>query len=243
MISELLDDRYSKEKARKLQLKYLSKVQNAILLKLKLQDLTKIKLIAGVDISYFSKKNQEFGIACSVLWDLRANKVIEKQFAQGKIDFPYIAGYLGFRECKLLAKVIGKLKNTFDVVMCDGHGKIHPRRFGEAVQLGIALDIPTIGVAKSPYIGHSDWKKLERKKGNKTPVLKKNLKQEKKSRQELLGYAICLRDGSKPVFISEGYKIDIHLALEIALNASKKHHRLPEPLFLADHLSQRKIRD
>jgi deoxyribonuclease V len=243
MMPELLNDHYSTEEAKDLQLKYQSMIQKISPPKLDVRDLGTIKLIAGVDISFFSKAKQEYGIACAVLWNLKEKEVIEKAFALGKINFPYTAGYLGFRECKLLAKALSKLKNQYDMVMCDGHGKIHPRRFGEAVQLGIALDISTMGVAKSPFVGFSEWVSIERRKGNKTPVWAKNPQEVELAEQEVLGYAMCVRDNSKPVFISEGYKVNIDLALKIALQTSDEHHRLPKPLFLADSYSRQKVRD
>ncbi len=241
MKSDLLNDHCSIEEAKAIQLKYNSEVQNPPNPTLGVRELRKIEKIVGVDISYLSKRGQEFGIACAVLWNLREERVIEKAFAQDKINFPYIAGYLGFRECPLLAKALEKLSTKYDVVMCDGHGKIHPRRFGEAVQLGLTLNIPTIGIAKSPFIGYSDWKTLQRKKGAKRPIWNEDPRQKKKKDQELLGYAICLRDGSKPVFVSEGYRIDINLALMIALKTSGTSHRQPEPLYYADLYSKQKV--
>lgn len=241
MKSPLLKDRYSTEEAKALQIKYKSGIQKESFEKLNIRDLEKIKFIVGVDISYYSNGDQEFGVACAVLWGIKDKKVIEYSFATGKIHFPYIAGFLGFRECRLMANAIFELKGEYDLIMCDGHGKIHPRRFGEAVQLGVALNIPTIGVAKSPFIGYSEWETLERKKGNKTPVWNEKSQRKDSGKREILGYAICLRDGSKPVFVSEGYKINIDLALKIALKTSNTHHRLPEPLFLADSYSRQKL--
>jgi deoxyribonuclease V len=242
MILKLLKDRYSTEQAKEIQLSYLSKIQKEAPSKLTLPDLNKINHIVGVDISYYYEENQEFGIACATLMNFKDLNLIETHFAKGKINFPYVAGFLGFRECKLLAKALLKIQQKYQIVMCDGHGKIHPRRFGEAVQLGLALDIPTIGVAKSPYVGYSDWKNLKRKKGNKTPVWSNEPEHKLKQGKELLGYAICLRDGSRPVFVSEGYKVDIELALEIVIKISVKNHRLPEPLYLADRFSKEKIK-
>jgi len=239
---ELLDDQYSTEEAKEIQLKYLSKIQKEAPSKLTLSDVNNINHLVGVDISYYYRDNHEFGVAGAILWDLEQKKVVEKHFTKGRIYFPYNAGFLGFRECKLLAKALVKFQEKFQIVLCDGHGKIHPRRFGEAVQLGVALDIPTVGVAKSPYIGYSDWENLKRSKGNKTPVWNYNPKNKVSKEQELLGYAICLKDGSRPVFVSEGYKVDIELALEIVIKISFKNHRLPEPLYLADRFSKEEIK-
>ena len=204
--------------------------------------LADIKLVVGVDISYFIHNNKEFGVSCAVLWNLSTNKMEYGTFAKDKIKFPYKPGFLGFRECKLLAKAIYKLPRRPDVIMCDGHGIIHPRRFGEAVQLGMAIDIPSIGIAKNPFIGYSDWTTMKRKRGNKIPIWAYDPNLITDSKQELLGYAICLNNNLKPVFISPGYKTTLNLTTEIVLKTTKEH-RQPEPLFLADFLSRREIDD
>jgi len=240
MITELLNDCYTQEEAKYLQIKYRKKIEKETIKKLELKDINKIKYIVGVDISYFTKNEKELGIACATLWDIKENELVESKYAKDKVNFPYISGFLGFRECKLSANAILKFPKKYDIVITDGHGIIHPRRFGEAVHLGIALDIPTIGIAKNPFIGYSKWQSLQREKGNKTPVWNDNPNLLNSSEKELLGYAICLRDHSKPVFVSEGYKVDIALAIELVLKLTKEH-RLPEPLFLADKFSRRKI--
>jgi deoxyribonuclease V len=240
MREELLKDSYSRERAKVLQEKYQKVVEKETIKKNRLNKRETISHLAGVDVSYFSQNKKELGIACAIIWNLIENKIVETSYAKNEIKFPYIPGFLGFRECKVLSNALLKLSENVDVVLCDGHGIIHPKRFGEAVQLGIALDIPTIGVAKNPFIGYCNWKSLKRKKGNKTPVWNYNPSKIKSSELELLGYAVCLRDHSKPVFISEGYRVDIKLAIEVVLDATKTH-RLPEPLFLADKYSRKRI--
>ncbi|MHA2324530.1 MAG: endonuclease V, partial [Promethearchaeota archaeon] len=159
----------------------------------------------------------------------------------GQIKFPYKSGYLGFRECKLLSQVIEKLPSKPDLVLCDGHGIIHPKRFGEAVHLGFALDIPTIGVAKNPLIGYFNWGKLDKIKGNKVSIWTDNPKDVPvDSLNHLLGYLICLNNNSKPVFISKGYKTTLDLAVNICLDTTK-NHRQPEPLYLADRYSRDEV--
>jgi len=161
-------------------------------------------------------------------------------FSKSAIKFPYISGFLGFRECSILVKAIEILPEIPDVIMCDGHGIIHPRRFGEAVQLGFALNIPSFGVAKNPFIGYSEWKSLERKLGKKTPIWAFNPKKTNTHSPELLGYAVCLNNAMKPIFISSGYNINLEVAIKIALKTTKKHQQ-PEPLYLADRLSRKEI--
>ncbi|MFX0072492.1 MAG: endonuclease V [Candidatus Hermodarchaeota archaeon] len=227
------------EEAKALQEKYSLKIKNQ---EKNSESLSykNIRRIAGVDISYFNKENQDWGVSCAVLWDIHENTKRIHTFHVDKIKFPYKAGFLGFRECRLFAHAIAKLKQKPDLILCDGHGIIHPKRFGEAAQLGVALDIPTIGVAKKPFIGDSDWKNMIRKKGEKAPIWTAEQDISEESSQELLGYAICLNNNMKPVFVSIGYKINIDLAIKVVLNSSQ-NHRQPEPLFLAHKLSKEKL--
>ncbi|MHA2281450.1 MAG: endonuclease V [Promethearchaeota archaeon] len=237
--NELLGNNYTFEQAELIQYKYQHLIKNSSGAK-NIVDSTSIKTIAGADISYYSENNIEHGVACAVNWSLEDESIVECSFENDIIKIPYKPGFLGFRECRLLVKVISKLHKKPDLVLCDGHGKIHPRRFGEAVHLGYALNLPTVGVAKNPFIGYSKWNEIDRLKANKTPVWA--TKQEDETdilSNELLGYAVCLKNDTKPVFISQGYKIQLDTAVTICL-ATTRDHRQPEPLYLADHLSREK---
>ncbi len=235
--NELLRNNYTFEQAESIQTKYQHLINNSSLNEDNI-DFKSVNTIAGVDISYYGEDKTEYGVACAVNWSIEKKSIEEYSVETGIIKFPYKPGFLGFRECSLLAKAISKLHKRPDLVMCDGHGKIHPKRFGEAVHLGFALNIPTLGVAKNPFIGYSKWKETERFKGNKTPIwANKPGSKTRKLSNELLGYAVCLKNYTKPVFISEGYKINIDIAVTICL-ATTKDHRQPEPLFLADYYSR-----
>ncbi|UCC18630.1 MAG: endonuclease V [Promethearchaeota archaeon] len=241
IIQELLRDDYSFEQAEAIQIKYQNLINTASKENY-ITNLQMINTIVGLDVSYFNKDNQEYGIACAVTWNLKQNKKENHFFYKDQINFPYKPGFLGFRECKILAKVISKLPAPPDLMMCDGHGIIHPRRFGEAVHLGFTLNIPTIGVAKNPFFGYSDWQRLEKIKGSRSNIWAKdpNTFQDPSS-NDLLGYAVCLNNGKKPVFISVGYRISLSLALKICL-AITKCNRQPEPVYLADQLSRKEIK-
>ncbi len=240
IIHELLIDSYSKEQAEVLQIKYQDLVTQPFKNEY-IKTFKSVKKIVGADISFFIKDNKNYGVACAVIWNLHLRKMESFYFAKDLIQFPYKPGFLGFRECKLLAKVILKIPNKPSIIMCDGHGKIHPRRFGEAVQLGFALNTPTIGVAKNPYVGYYKWPKIQLIKGNKAPIWANDPEiPTESSSNELLGYATCLKNGSKPVFISTGYKITLESALKICLESTTEH-RQPEPLYLADKLSRKEV--
>jgi deoxyribonuclease V len=234
MQHELLQTNISFDEAKQLQEKYRQKIKDQKLDFIKDFDVKKINWIVGVDVSYYKESLKEWGKAAAVLWDYHSNKTENHSLVKEIVNFPYKPGFLGFRECILMVKAIEKLPETPDIIMCDGHGIIHPRRFGEAVQLGLILNIPTFGVAKNPLIGFSNWKTLERKQGKRTPIWADG---PQNSSQELLGYAICLNDGMKPVFISVGFKINLNVATEIALKTTNDHKQ-PEPLHLADYLSK-----
>ena len=242
MINELLRDDYSIKQAESLQIKYQNLIKRESIKEQIGSNIDDLKTVAGVDISYYNVEGNEFGIACAVLWNIKQQKMEKYCFSRDQIKFPYKSGFLGFRECKLLAKAVLELPERPNLVMCDGHGKIHPQRFGEAVHLGVALNIPTIGIAKNPFIGYFDRNNFKKIKGNKKPIWEKDPNLTIKSSNELLGFAICLNNDSKPVFISEGYKITLDFAVKISLITSK-NHRQPEPLYLADYLSREKIRE
>ena len=240
MQHELLQTNLSLDEAERLQEKYSQKLKDQEHKILNLLDIKEINWVVGVDVSYYNESHEEWGVACAVLWNLHFNKMEYHSFAKGIIKFPYKPGFLGFRECNLFVKAIEKLPETPDIIMCDGHGIIHPRRFGEAVQLGLILNIPTFGVAKNPFMGFSEWKTLERKKENKKPIWAEDQQDSMVTNQERLGYAVCLNNDMKPVFISVGYKTTLDIAVEIALRTTKDHKQ-PEPLFLADYLSRKEI--
>lgn len=227
LIKQVLDIAEAKE----IQVKFSSLLKKRDFEKLSLKSWKSIDKITAIDVSYFFKNDIEYGIACAILWDFNENKLIETQFYEDEIKFPYIPGYLGFREVPIMVNAFNKLTSKPNVILCDGHGMIHPRRFGEATHLGLALNIPSIGIAKNPFIGQSNWKSIERNKGNKRSII---------NNDELLGYAVCLANNRKPVFISTGYMIDIELALKVALYLTK-NHRQPEPLFLADQKSRQEL--
>ena len=228
---ELLRDDIDFDTAKKIQEKYqhlsVNMWQNHIDLKKE-----NCKIVVGTDVHYYKKGVKEFGIACAVFWDVDKEEIIDCSFSEMEIKFPYKAGYLGFREAKIISQAIKYSKIKADLLMCDGHGIIHPRNFGEAVHLGLTLNISSLGIAKNPFIGFSNWKNLKKIKGSKTPIWFSDPKVQP-SNNRILGYAICLANSKKPVFLSIGFKISLEDAIEIALKTSIDHKQ-PEPLFFAD---------
>jgi deoxyribonuclease V len=227
---DLLCDDLDFETAEKIQIKYSREFfQNVD----KNEEITEnqCKVVVGTDVHYIQKEKSEWGIACAVFWDIETNEIIDSSFAETEIHFPYKSGFLGFREAKIIVQAIRKSKVKANLLMCDGHGIIHPRFFGEAVHIGLALNLPSLGVAKNPFIGFSNWKSLDKIKGTKTPIWLKD-PENNQSDNKIIGYAICLADIRKPIFLSSGIKISLKTAINIALTTTKDH-RQPQPLYLA----------
>ncbi|MCP4591321.1 MAG: deoxyribonuclease V [bacterium] len=182
-----------------------------------------IRLVAGTDLA-FSRDGRDC-LAAVVVWDMRTQAVVEQHVARRKLAFPYVPGLLSFREAPALLAALRKLKQVPDVVMCDGHGLAHPRRFGIACHLGVILGLPTIGCAKSRLVGRHDDPAPER--GQRTPL---------HDRGQRIGTVLRTRHEVKPVFVSVGHQIDLRSAERIVL-ACAMRYRLPEPTRLADRLA------
>lgn len=177
------------------------------------------KIIAGADISM--NRGSPTGHAGIVVLEYPSMQLLEEQGYSGTIPFPYIPGYLSFREVPLLLKAWQKLKHVPDVVMLDGHGIMHPRFFGVACHFGLAVNKPTLGCAKKHLVGNYD--QPERIKGNKHSV---------RYKERHVGYVLCSRDNCNPVYISPGTGMSCEQSLELT-QRSLTHYRLPEPTRLA----------
>ncbi len=184
------------------------------------------RIIAGCDISChpFSKT----GYAGIVLLDAKTLNTTEEFSLQGELTFPYVPGLLSFREGPLLLDLFERMKTVPDLIFFDGQGLAHPRRLGLACHLGLFLDTPTIGLAKTPLIGNFEEPGMER--GAHSPLLD--------DEGTPLGTALRTRTGCKPVFVSPGHHIDIPTALDWALKVTGKY-RIPEPTRLAHNLVNR----
>ena len=157
-------------------------------------------------------------IAGIVIFEFPSFKIIERKHCVSTVNFPYIPGLLTFREGPSLLEAFEKIKIEPDIILFDGQGIAHPRRMGIATHLGLFLDKPTIGCAKSKLCGN--YSSLGEKKGEYT-LLKEN--------NEILGAALRTRDRVKPIFVSPGNKIDLFTSIEIVLKCTRKY-RLPIPV-------------
>ena len=180
------------------------------------------RLIAGVDISV----NREQGVASGaiVVLNYPELRLVETKVVSGKLDFPYVPGLLSFREAPLTLAACERLSVTPDLILVDGQGIAHPRRFGLASHLGLLLDTPTIGCAKSLLCGSHEEPGDEL--GSCAEIM---------DRGEVIGAAVRTKPGSKPVYVSIGHKIDLETAMYWVVKLCRGY-RLPEPARLA-HLA------
>ncbi|MGQ3683613.1 MAG: deoxyribonuclease V [Candidatus Loosdrechtia sp.] len=200
-------------------------LKNQLLIKRKF---TKIHTIAGADVSY-DKKNDCFFAGVIVFKQNKYLERLEEASAVGKVCFPYIPGLLSFREAPILLKAFSKLNNNPDIILFDGQGIAHPRSFGLASHMGLILDKPSIGCAKTRLIGsHTP---VENSQGTYSDLVYKNT---------VVGAALRTKKNTKPVFVSPGHKIDLPSAIRIVLK-NCYGYRIPEPIRQA-HLLVNRLR-
>ncbi|UCB45502.1 MAG: deoxyribonuclease V [Spirochaetota bacterium] len=181
---------------------------------------SEINTVCGVDVGY-DKKVQQATAACVVM-SYPALEVIEKVRVTTPIKLHYIPGLLSFREAPALIPAFARLKTEPDLVICDGHGLSHPRRFGLACHLGLLLDTPTIGCAKSLLIGSCSEPGVTR--GSYEYIWDTG---------EVIGAVLRTKNGVKPVYVSTGHRIGLSSAIDFILGCTR-NHRLTEPVRYAD---------
>ncbi|RMI15266.1 MAG: deoxyribonuclease V [Calditrichaeota bacterium] len=178
-----------------------------------------IRMIAAADISFSRGSSRLFGAV--LLFSFPALQLLATHCDEAQIDFPYMPGFLSFREVPVLVNIFRRLPDSVDVILCDGQGIAHPRRFGLAAHLGVVLDVPTIGCAKSRLIGTY-----------REPASVKGAWSDLWDGPERIGVVLRTREGVKPVFVSPGHKMTIDTAREIVMRCVTRY-RIPEPLRLA----------
>ncbi len=184
--------------------------------------------VAGLDVSY--AKNSDRVVAAAVVIDVVTLATVESALVDGEATVPYAPGLLGFREVPLLAEALSRLARPPDVLVCDGFGLAHPRRFGLACHLGVVTGIPAFGVAKTPFLASFDDPGPHR--GDFSALADGG---------EVLGRVVRTRDRVKPVFVSVGHRIDLDTATALTLRLCAGF-RLPETTRRADHLSRAALR-
>jgi deoxyribonuclease V len=194
------------------------------LLELDVSGPQRIGTIAGLDVSY--EEGTDRLAATVVVLDAKTLQVVEESSQVGTAAFPYVPGLFAFRELPTLVEALRGLTVTPDLLVCDGHGIAHPRRFGLACHIGVLTGVPSIGVGKTRLIGSYEEPLPER--GSYTPLREDG---------EVLGRVLRTQDGIKPVFVSVGHRIDLDTACAHVLAATPEY-RLPETTRRADRLSR-----
>ncbi|MGB1206910.1 MAG: deoxyribonuclease V [Chitinophagales bacterium] len=191
-------------------------IQKKLQAKVRIEPLQKeVKYIAGADISF--NRGETTVYASIVVLRLSDLQEVERSLVVGTIEFPYIPGLLSFREVPLLWQAWQQLQQKPDVLVLDGHGIAHNRRFGVASHFGLLVDVPTIGCAKKIFVGtHA---KLNEEAGSTADIYDNN---------ELLGVVLRSRSKVKPIYISVGHRITLPEALKLMQHCISTY-RLPAP--------------
>ena len=182
-----------------------------------------IHYVAGVDVGF--EENNTITRAAIAVLSFPQLELYEHAIARLPTQFPYIPGYLSFREIPAVLEALDKIRQWPDMLLCDGQGIAHPRRFGIACHLGVLTDIPAIGVAKSRLIGSYDHVPIE--KGQSVALIDKG---------EVVGAVLCTRSKINPLYISPGHKISLGSAINIVMQCVTKY-RLPETTRWAHRLA------
>lgn len=187
-------------------------------------DFPPIRRLVAVDAHYSDADRRTWAAVAEV--DPRTLELTRSVLLSRPTSFPYVTGLLSFREVPAMAAALAMLPRPPDMVLVDGQGMAHPRRFGLACHLGVVTGLPTIGVAKSRLVGRFESPGWER--GSSSPM---------HHRKELVGVALRTRDGTNPLFVSVGHRVSLQTAVGLVLSVTPKW-RLPEPIRLADRISR-----
>jgi deoxyribonuclease V len=181
-------------------------------------DFPEVRIVCGIDVGLSPAGMATGGVVALSFPELR---VIEQVTASVPLEFPYIPGLLSFREAPAILAALAKLSVQPSLLILDGQGIAHPRRFGIASHIGVITDTPSIGCAKSRLIG--TYTEPGPRKGDSTPLLYGS---------EQIGTVLRTRDNTRPVFVSPGHRVSLDSAVELVLRTTAGY-RLPEPTRLA----------
>jgi len=182
-----------------------------------------VETVAGVDVGF--ERAGAVTRAAVVVLDFPGLEPREQAIARQPTRFPYVPGFLSFREAPAVLAALEKLRDAPDLLLCDGQGIAHPRRFGIACHLGVLTDIPSIGVAKSRLVGTHGM--VPKVKGAWVPLMDAG---------EVIGAVLRTRDDVKPLYVSIGHRVSLNTAIDYVLRCTTKY-RLPETTRLADRLA------
>lgn len=193
-----------------------------------------VRRVAGADVAFELAgrgTSQGKAIAGVILYSFPEMEEIERAWAERPLTFPYVPGLLSFRELPALLGALEKLSREPDVIFCDAQGYAHPRRFGLACHLGVLLDRPTVGCAKSRLIG--EHKEPGRAAGSRVALVDEG---------KTIGAVVRTRAGVKPIYVSQGHRVSLRTAIELTLGVCDGF-RVPRPTREADHYVERLKRE
>jgi deoxyribonuclease V len=185
-----------------------------------------VRAVAGVDAGFEDSGRVTRAAVVVLSWP--GLEVMGQALARRPTTFPYVPGLLSFRELPAVLAAFEQLETHPDLVLCDGQGIAHPRRFGIACHLGVLLDIPTVGVGKSRLTG--SFEEPGPRKGDRSPLLDDD---------ETIGVVLRTRDRVRPLFVSPGHRVSLATAADWVLRCTTRY-RLPEPIRAADRLASRR---
>ena len=180
-----------------------------------------LQYVAGADLAFDPETNLAF--AGVIVYRLPGLEEVERRTARRKLCFPYVPGLLSFRESPVLLAAFARLQAEPDVILIDGHGMAHPRRFGLACHLGLLLDKPTIGCAKSILVGVAD--EPGTLAGSTSPLIDQG---------ETVGVALRTRNNVRPIYVTIGHRVSLESAVRIVTRCADGF-RIPKPTREADH--------
>ncbi len=180
-----------------------------------------IRYVAGADLAFDPQTN--FAFAGVIVYQFPQLQEVERRMARRKLRFPYVPGLLSFRESPVLLAAFERVRTEVDLILIDGHGIAHPRRFGIACHLGLLLDKPTIGCAKSILVGEAA--DLPAPAGSTTPLVDKG---------ETVGMVLRTRDNVQPIYVTTGHCVSLESAVSI-VRQCLDGFRIPKPTREADH--------
>jgi deoxyribonuclease V len=191
-------------------------------------DVTWPRFVAGLDVAYDAE--HELAAGAVAVFDTVTRTLVDTATALTPVEFPYVPGLLAFREIPPLAAALRLLEHDPDLLFCDGFGLAHPRRFGLACHLGVLTGLPSIGVAKTPYVGTHGA--LGDARGSVADLV---------DNSRVVGRALRTRHGVRPLYVSVGHRIDLDTACRHVLSWAP-HFRQPEPIRAADAACREALR-
>jgi len=162
------------------------------------------RYICACDVSYHETKKRRYAVAAAVVYDCTLRKIVKKETAISEDPLPYVPGYFFARELPPIVSVLKRVRSRTDLIFVEGHGHLHPQKSGLAVYVGIFFDKPTIGIAKTIYVGQ-----VSNIKQSVSEVVYEN---------KVLGYMVFAQNLNRRYYVSVGYKITLEKAIETVTN-------------------------